>query len=114
MFTAASPHYAVCQGLHVESILYSAEKMQIFFPCEIFCVFPFETQPIITLEGSISYTFRREGKNKVTVQVASGSTIMQDSKVITIKGEWERQSSKLFNWCNVPYMNMQYAISGIM
>ncbi|XP_032397532.1 VPS10 domain-containing receptor SorCS3 isoform X1 [Etheostoma spectabile] len=43
------------------------------------------SEPIITLEGSISYTFQREGKNKVTVQVASGSTIMQDSKVITIK-----------------------------
>ncbi|XP_073337972.1 VPS10 domain-containing receptor SorCS3 [Pagrus major] len=43
------------------------------------------SEPIITLEGSISYTFQREGKNKVTVQVASGSTIMQDSKVITVK-----------------------------
>uniref|UniRef100_A0A671VJ16 Sortilin related VPS10 domain containing receptor 3b n=1 Tax=Sparus aurata TaxID=8175 RepID=A0A671VJ16_SPAAU len=43
------------------------------------------SEPIITLEGSISYTFLTEGKNKVTVQVASGSTIMQDSKVITVK-----------------------------
>uniref|UniRef100_A0A4W6D0J1 Sortilin related VPS10 domain containing receptor 3b n=1 Tax=Lates calcarifer TaxID=8187 RepID=A0A4W6D0J1_LATCA len=43
------------------------------------------SEPIITLEGSISYTFHREGKNKVTVQVASGSTVMQDSKVITVK-----------------------------
>uniref|UniRef100_A0A3Q4B2C5 PKD domain-containing protein n=1 Tax=Mola mola TaxID=94237 RepID=A0A3Q4B2C5_MOLML len=43
------------------------------------------SEPIITLEGSISYTFQREGKNKVTVQVASGGIIMQDSKVITIK-----------------------------
>ncbi|KAM8739141.1 VPS10 domain-containing receptor SorCS3 [Acanthopagrus schlegelii] len=43
------------------------------------------SEPIITLEGSISYTFQREGKNKVMVQVASGSTIMQDSKVITVK-----------------------------
>uniref|UniRef100_A0AAQ4RB47 Sortilin related VPS10 domain containing receptor 3 n=1 Tax=Gasterosteus aculeatus aculeatus TaxID=481459 RepID=A0AAQ4RB47_GASAC len=43
------------------------------------------SEPIITLEGSISYTFQREGINKVTVQVASGSTIMQDSKVITVK-----------------------------
>ncbi|XP_071336489.1 VPS10 domain-containing receptor SorCS3 isoform X1 [Trachinotus anak] len=43
------------------------------------------SEPIITLEGSISYTFQREGKNKVTVQVASGSTVMQDSKVITVK-----------------------------
>uniref|UniRef100_A0A667YBF1 Sortilin related VPS10 domain containing receptor 3b n=1 Tax=Myripristis murdjan TaxID=586833 RepID=A0A667YBF1_9TELE len=43
------------------------------------------SEPIITLEGSISYTFLREGINKVTVQVASGSTVMQDSKVITVK-----------------------------
>lgn len=85
-----------------------------FFFCEIHCVFPFEIQPIITLEGSISYTFQREGKNKVTVQVSSGSTIMQDSKVITVKGEWGRQSSKHFNWCDARYMNMQYAISWVM
>lgn len=63
-----------------------------------FSVFPFEMQPFITLEGSISYTFHREGKNKVTVQVASGGTVIQDSKVITVKGEWWRQSSKHFNW----------------
>uniref|UniRef100_A0A665XCD1 Sortilin related VPS10 domain containing receptor 3b n=1 Tax=Echeneis naucrates TaxID=173247 RepID=A0A665XCD1_ECHNA len=43
------------------------------------------SEPIITLEGSISYTFHKEGKNKVTVQVASGSTVMQDSKIITVK-----------------------------
>nr|XP_020486526.1 VPS10 domain-containing receptor SorCS3-like [Labrus bergylta] len=43
------------------------------------------SEPIITLDGSISYTFQKEGKNKVTVQVASGSTIIQDSKVITVK-----------------------------
>uniref|UniRef100_A0A3B5AIP4 VPS10 domain-containing receptor SorCS3-like n=1 Tax=Stegastes partitus TaxID=144197 RepID=A0A3B5AIP4_9TELE len=43
------------------------------------------SEPIITLEGSISYTFQKEGKNKVTVQVASGSTVLQDSKVITVK-----------------------------
>ncbi|TNM99316.1 hypothetical protein fugu_012349 [Takifugu bimaculatus] len=43
------------------------------------------SEPIITLEGSMSYTFQREGINKVTVQVASGGTIMQDAKVITVK-----------------------------
>uniref|UniRef100_A0A8C3AQQ8 Sortilin related VPS10 domain containing receptor 3b n=1 Tax=Cyclopterus lumpus TaxID=8103 RepID=A0A8C3AQQ8_CYCLU len=46
------------------------------------------SEPIITLEGSISYTLQGEGKNKVTVQVASGSSVMQDSKVITVKGEY--------------------------
>ncbi|KAF7220419.1 VPS10 domain-containing receptor SorCS3 [Nothobranchius furzeri] len=43
------------------------------------------SEPIITLEGSISHMFHREGKNKVTVQVACGSIVMQDSKVITVK-----------------------------
>ncbi|XP_034040761.1 VPS10 domain-containing receptor SorCS3 [Thalassophryne amazonica] len=43
------------------------------------------SEPIISLEGSITYRFQREGKNKVTVQVACGNTIMQDSKVITVK-----------------------------
>ncbi|KAM4591003.1 VPS10 domain-containing receptor SorCS3 [Odontesthes bonariensis] len=43
------------------------------------------SEPIITLEGSVSHTFHREGKNKVTVQVACGGTVMQDSKVITVK-----------------------------
>uniref|UniRef100_A0A3Q3MYC9 Sortilin related VPS10 domain containing receptor 3b n=1 Tax=Mastacembelus armatus TaxID=205130 RepID=A0A3Q3MYC9_9TELE len=43
------------------------------------------SEPVITLEGSISYTFQKEGKNKVTVQVASGSTVIQDSKVLTVK-----------------------------
>lgn len=69
--------------MHVENMLYSS-----FSPPENFSAFPlFEIQPIITLEGSVSYTFQREGINKVTVQVASGGTIMQDAKVITVKGE---------------------------
>lgn len=71
------------------------------------CYFLFEFQPIITLEGSISYTLQREGENKVTVQVASGSSVMQDSKVITVKGEWGRtKCSKHFNWCNAHDMNL--------
>ncbi|XP_057704524.1 VPS10 domain-containing receptor SorCS3 isoform X1 [Corythoichthys intestinalis] len=43
------------------------------------------SEPIITLDGSISFTFQKEGTNKVTVQVASGSTVMQDSRDITVK-----------------------------
>ncbi|KAM6956470.1 VPS10 domain-containing receptor SorCS3 [Aplochiton taeniatus] len=43
------------------------------------------SEPIITLEGSISYVFQREGVNKVTVQVSSGSTILQDTKTIAVK-----------------------------
>lgn len=81
--------YIICQRMHVENILYSPF---FFFP-ENFSAFPlFEIQPIITLEGSVSYTFQREGINKVTVQVASGGAIMQDAKVITVKGEQRRRS----------------------
>ncbi|XP_014888347.1 VPS10 domain-containing receptor SorCS3 isoform X1 [Poecilia latipinna] len=43
------------------------------------------SEPIITLEGSISHMFLREGENKVTVQVACGSSVLEDSKVITVK-----------------------------
>ncbi|XP_035255451.1 VPS10 domain-containing receptor SorCS3-like isoform X1 [Anguilla anguilla] len=43
------------------------------------------TEPIITLEGSIPYTFANEGVNTVTVQVSSGNTILQDTKQITVQ-----------------------------
>ncbi|KAM9809187.1 VPS10 domain-containing receptor SorCS3 isoform 1-T3 [Syngnathus typhle] len=43
------------------------------------------SEPIITLDGSISFTFQKEGTNKVTVQVACGSTVLQDSRDITVK-----------------------------
>uniref|UniRef100_A0A8C1GU09 Sortilin related VPS10 domain containing receptor 3b n=1 Tax=Cyprinus carpio TaxID=7962 RepID=A0A8C1GU09_CYPCA len=43
------------------------------------------TEPLITLEGSISYTFTREGPNSVTVQVSTGGTVLQDVKIITVK-----------------------------
>lgn len=59
----------------------------------------FEIQPIITLEGSVSHTFQRAGNNKVTLQVASGGAIVQDSRDITVKGEsGRRRSSKCCNW----------------
>uniref|UniRef100_A0A8C4S1L2 Sortilin related VPS10 domain containing receptor 1 n=1 Tax=Erpetoichthys calabaricus TaxID=27687 RepID=A0A8C4S1L2_ERPCA len=42
------------------------------------------TEPIITLEGSISFTFSREGINTVTVQVSSGDTLLQDKKRVAV------------------------------
>lgn len=47
-----------------------------------------QPQPIITLEGSVAFTFPREGINVVTVQVVAGSTIQQDRKTIAVHGEW--------------------------
>lgn len=44
-------------------------------------------QPLITLEGSISYTFSTEGIHTIIVQVAAANTILQDTKAIVVKGE---------------------------
>ncbi|TRZ00724.1 hypothetical protein DNTS_007164 [Danionella cerebrum] len=43
------------------------------------------TEPLITLQGSVSHTFAREGPNSVTVQVSAGGTVLQDVKIITVK-----------------------------
>ncbi|KAG7463022.1 hypothetical protein MATL_G00190840 [Megalops atlanticus] len=43
------------------------------------------TEPIITLEGSIPFTFLKEGMNAVTVQVSSGNGILQDTKKIAVQ-----------------------------
>ncbi|XP_061580245.1 VPS10 domain-containing receptor SorCS1-like isoform X2 [Cololabis saira] len=42
------------------------------------------TEPVITLEGSVACTFSREGTNSVTVQVSAGSSILQDKKSIAV------------------------------
>ncbi|XP_066514332.1 VPS10 domain-containing receptor SorCS3 [Hoplias malabaricus] len=43
------------------------------------------TEPVITLEGSISYVFATEGMNTVTVQVSSANSILQDTKTIAVQ-----------------------------
>ncbi|XP_019904990.2 VPS10 domain-containing receptor SorCS3 isoform X2 [Esox lucius] len=43
------------------------------------------TEPVISIDGSISYTFTREGMNTVTVQVSSANTILQDTKTIAVQ-----------------------------
>uniref|UniRef100_A0A665W0T3 PKD domain-containing protein n=1 Tax=Echeneis naucrates TaxID=173247 RepID=A0A665W0T3_ECHNA len=43
------------------------------------------TEPMITLDGSISYTFPSEGMHTITVQVAAANTILQDTKTIAVK-----------------------------
>ncbi|XP_072240169.1 VPS10 domain-containing receptor SorCS1 isoform X2 [Leuresthes tenuis] len=42
------------------------------------------TEPVITLEGSVACTFSREGVNTVTVQVSAGNNILQDRKTIAV------------------------------
>ncbi|XP_044046620.1 VPS10 domain-containing receptor SorCS3 isoform X2 [Siniperca chuatsi] len=43
------------------------------------------TEPVITLDGSISYTFPNEGMHTITVQVAAANTILQDTKTTAVK-----------------------------
>ncbi|KAI4888270.1 hypothetical protein NFI96_013855 [Prochilodus magdalenae] len=42
------------------------------------------TEPLITLEGSVSHTFVQEGRHMVVVQVSAGSSVLQDSETITV------------------------------
>uniref|UniRef100_A0A672TSI9 VPS10 domain-containing receptor SorCS3 n=1 Tax=Strigops habroptila TaxID=2489341 RepID=A0A672TSI9_STRHB len=49
------------------------------------------TKPLITLENSISYVFTVEGMNTVTVQVAAGSTLTQDTKEIAVHEYFQSQ-----------------------
>ncbi|KAA0721963.1 VPS10 domain-containing receptor [Triplophysa tibetana] len=42
------------------------------------------SEPVITLEGSVAFTFSREGINVVTVQVSAGNNILQDRKTIAV------------------------------
>uniref|UniRef100_A0A8C5TBK9 VPS10 domain-containing receptor SorCS3 n=1 Tax=Malurus cyaneus samueli TaxID=2593467 RepID=A0A8C5TBK9_9PASS len=49
------------------------------------------TKPLITLESSISYMFTVEGMNTVTVQVAGGNTLIQDSKEIAVHEYFQSQ-----------------------
>ncbi|CAB1344629.1 unnamed protein product, partial [Coregonus sp. 'balchen'] len=42
-------------------------------------------EPVISLDGSISYTFTSEGMNTVTVQVSSANAILQDTKTIAVQ-----------------------------
>ncbi|XP_048104453.1 VPS10 domain-containing receptor SorCS3 isoform X1 [Alosa alosa] len=43
------------------------------------------SEPIVTLDGSISHTFTSEGMHTVTVQVSSANSILQDTKTIAVQ-----------------------------
>ncbi|KAM9379963.1 VPS10 domain-containing receptor SorCS1 [Phaethornis superciliosus] len=47
------------------------------------------TEPLITLEGSITFTFSVEGMNTITVQVSAGNTILQDTKAIAVYEQFQ-------------------------
>ncbi|KAI6066435.1 VPS10 domain-containing receptor SorCS1 [Aix galericulata] len=45
--------------------------------------------PLITLEGSITFTFSVEGMNTITVQVSAGNIILQDTKTIAVYEQFQ-------------------------
>uniref|UniRef100_A0A8C5R5H3 Sortilin related VPS10 domain containing receptor 1 n=1 Tax=Leptobrachium leishanense TaxID=445787 RepID=A0A8C5R5H3_9ANUR len=47
------------------------------------------SEPLVTLDGSISFTFAAEGMNSITVQVAAGNTILQDTKTIAVYEQFQ-------------------------
>uniref|UniRef100_G3PV98 PKD domain-containing protein n=1 Tax=Gasterosteus aculeatus aculeatus TaxID=481459 RepID=G3PV98_GASAC len=44
------------------------------------------TEPVITLDASISHTFPNDGMHTVTVQVAAANSLRQDTKTIAVRG----------------------------
>lgn len=50
-------------------------------------IFLFFFKPLITLDSSISFTFLAEGTNTITVQVAAGNALIQDTKDIAVHGK---------------------------
>ncbi|CAD7686453.1 unnamed protein product [Nyctereutes procyonoides] len=49
------------------------------------------TKPQITLDSSISFTFLAEGTNTITVQVAAGNALIQDTKDIAVHEYFQSQ-----------------------
>ncbi|XP_078290932.1 VPS10 domain-containing receptor SorCS3 isoform X2 [Panthera onca] len=49
------------------------------------------TKPLITLDSSISFTFLAEGTNSITVQVAAGNALIQDTKDIAVHEYFQSQ-----------------------
>ncbi|XP_060097684.1 VPS10 domain-containing receptor SorCS1 isoform X2 [Heteronotia binoei] len=47
------------------------------------------TEPLITLEGSITFTFSTEGMTTITVQVSAGNAILQDTKTIAVYEQFQ-------------------------
>ncbi|XP_068614143.1 VPS10 domain-containing receptor SorCS1-like [Brachionichthys hirsutus] len=43
-----------------------------------------KTEPVVTLEGVISFTFSTEGRHKVTVQASVGNTVLQDQMTMAV------------------------------
>jgi hypothetical protein len=64
-----------------EGIMSRSKCYHPFCPCSLFL------QPVISLDGRISYTFTSKGMNTVMVQVSLANTILQDTKTIAVQGK---------------------------
>ncbi|KAG7219604.1 hypothetical protein INR49_018981 [Caranx melampygus] len=43
-----------------------------------------KTEPVVTLDGAMSFTFSKEGRHSVTVQASVGSTVHQDQMTVAV------------------------------
>uniref|UniRef100_A0A663MKE5 Sortilin related VPS10 domain containing receptor 1 n=1 Tax=Athene cunicularia TaxID=194338 RepID=A0A663MKE5_ATHCN len=64
-------------------LLFLADQINLISPFLVYL------QPLITLEGSITFTFSVEGMNTITVQVSAGNTILQDTKTIAVYEQFQ-------------------------
>lgn len=44
-------------------------------------------QPVVTLDGTLSFTFPKEGRHAVTLQASVGNTVLQDQMAVAVYGE---------------------------
>nr|XP_046209850.1 VPS10 domain-containing receptor SorCS3-like isoform X2 [Oncorhynchus gorbuscha] len=69
------------KGANLTAVVWPVHQRTLTF----FWWFENSSESLITLGGSIAYTFEKEGMNRVVVQVSSGCNILQDTKVIIVK-----------------------------
>lgn len=46
----------------------------------------FVFKPVVTLDGTMSFTFSKEGSHTVTVQASVGNTVLQDQMTVAVYG----------------------------
>lgn len=46
----------------------------------------FVFKPVVTLDGTMTFTFSKEGRHTVTVQASVGKTVLQDQMTVAVYG----------------------------
>lgn len=44
-------------------------------------------KPVVTLDGTMSFSLSKEGSHTVTVQASVGNTVLQDQMTVAVYGE---------------------------